>query len=464
MLALLPSLLLWSVFPFCSGGRYRRSAEWGADLAPGPYCASRGQSQCCTGRDDKCSVEVLGSLCYCDSFCTRTAEDCCPDYDVTCMGIAPVTKAGCRFNDHEYKPGETLRENCNVCTCKLVQPGRYDWMCSKNTCLIDSDRLNQSAEVFGWQTANYSRFWNLTFTQGINEHVGIETESRAKNMSSLHSYSRDQLPIHFDARINWTSWIHPVRDQKNCASSWAFSTVDVAADRLAIESEGLLTNQLSPQHLVSCNTGRGQRGCRGGSTEKAWWFVKRRGIITEECYPYTASDGECLDGETTCPNANSSTAKIVLYVTPPYRVRQDEEDIKAEIYQNGPVQATFRVSSDFFMYRSGVYRHTGADLGESRLSVRIIGWGEKTNKKGKKRKYWICLNSWGTKWGEKGAFRIVRGENHLGIEENVLAVHADLIRSLSIHPSDRIRDQGLINIYTNKQIVVIKRPRPTEQP
>lgn len=92
MLALLPSLLLWSVFPFCSGGRYRRSAEWGADLAPGPYCASRGQPQCCTGRDDKCSVEVLGSLCYCDSFCTRTAEDCCPDYDVTCMGIAPVTK------------------------------------------------------------------------------------------------------------------------------------------------------------------------------------------------------------------------------------------------------------------------------------------------------------------------------------------------------------------------------------
>lgn len=46
-------------------------------------------------------------------------------------------------------------------------------------------------------------------------------------------------------------------------------------------------------------------------------------IITEECYPYTASKGECLDGETTCPNVNSSTAKIVLYVTPPYRVRQD---------------------------------------------------------------------------------------------------------------------------------------------
>lgn len=92
MLALIPSLLLWSAFPLCSGGRYRRSAEWGTDLVPGPYCASRGHPQCCKGRDDKCSVEVLGSLCYCDSFCFRTAEDCCPDYDVTCLGIAPVTK------------------------------------------------------------------------------------------------------------------------------------------------------------------------------------------------------------------------------------------------------------------------------------------------------------------------------------------------------------------------------------
>ena len=149
-------------------------------------------------------------------------------------------------------------------------------------------------------------------------------------MSSVHTYSHDELPVYFDARVNWTSWIHPVRDQRNCASSWAFSTVgksltsgyfrgsfyvlsynkeiqwlsakkvfciisieyillcfffdikcgwlsDVAADRLAIESQGLLTNQLSPQHLLSCNTRRGQMGCRGGSTEKAWWFIKRKG-------------------------------------------------------------------------------------------------------------------------------------------------------------------------------------------
>lgn len=114
MLALIPSLLLWSAFPLCSGGRYRRSAEWGTDLVPGPYCASRGHPQCCKGRDDKCSVEVLGSLCYCDSFCFRTAEDCCPDYDVTCLGIAPVTKGIFLMFNFVKKKIKTLELTWNI--------------------------------------------------------------------------------------------------------------------------------------------------------------------------------------------------------------------------------------------------------------------------------------------------------------------------------------------------------------
>lgn len=32
------------------------------------------------------------------------------------------------------------------------------------------------------------------------------------------------LPETFDAREKWPNYIHPVRDQQNCGSSWAFST------------------------------------------------------------------------------------------------------------------------------------------------------------------------------------------------------------------------------------------------
>ena len=43
---------------------------------------------CCNGRQDPCAVEILGTLCYCDSFCNRTHNsDCCPDYFTHCEGL-----------------------------------------------------------------------------------------------------------------------------------------------------------------------------------------------------------------------------------------------------------------------------------------------------------------------------------------------------------------------------------------
>lgn len=43
-------------------------------------------------------------------------------------------------------------------------------------------------------------------------------------------------------------------------------------------------------------------------------------------------------------------------MTPPYRISIREEDIMTEILTNGPVQATFLVYEDFFMYSNGIYR------------------------------------------------------------------------------------------------------------
>lgn len=49
-------------------------------------------------------------------------------------------------------------------------------------------------------------------------------------------------------------------------------------------------------------------------------------------------------------------------------------------------------------------------------AIRIIGWGETNGVK-----YWLCANSWGTTYGEKGYFRIIRGTNNCGIEEHIYA-------------------------------------------
>ena len=81
-----------------------------------------------------------------------------------------------------------------------------------------------------------------------------------------------------------------------------------------------------------------------------------------------------------------------------------------EIMTHGPVECALDVYSDFEHYRSGIYRHvTGEALGGH--AVKMIGWGVENGVK-----YWTISNSWNEDWGELGTFRIVKGENHLGIE------------------------------------------------
>jgi C1A family cysteine protease len=39
-------------------------------------------------------------------------------------------------------------------------------------------------------------------------------------------------------------------------------------------------------------------------------------------------------------------------------------------------------------------------------AVKLIGWGKFTKEDGTTGDYWLCANSWGTIWGDKGFFKI----------------------------------------------------------
>jgi C1A family cysteine protease len=108
------------------------------------------------------------------------------------------------------------------------------------------------------------------------------------------------------------------------------------------------------------------------------------------------------------------------------------------------VQVAFTVYADFPTYKSGVYKHTsGSELGGH--AVAIIGYGTDNG-----QAYWLvrfrcgqyrnacaerqqtglraeCAaaqvkNSWNEQWGDGGTFKIAKGHNECGIEEDASVI------------------------------------------
>ncbi|XP_066999671.2 uncharacterized peptidase C1-like protein F26E4.3 [Anabrus simplex] len=413
---------------------------------PGDYCRTRRPVDCCTDRRDDCSVPILGTLCYCDEFCNRTrSEDCCPDYWRHCLGIEPPQKiSSCYHNGNYYFMGQRIKINCNYCNCTAIGD-QAEFLCERNECLVEPEIIqgvNDREYNLGWRASNFTEFWGRRLDEGISLRLGtLQPQKTVMRMRPiLKHYDRSRLPRSFDARTKpeWRGYIHPIRDQGWCGSSWAVSTAAVGSDRFAIMSQGMEKIELSSQHLLSCNV-RGQRGCHGGSLDRAWFFLRKYGVVDEDCYPYTAGSGKVtkcrlpkrtnlLTARCSAPQNPLLPARTETYrMGPAYRLGS-EHDIMHEIMESGPVQATMRVFHDFFVYRGGVYQQSklGSNHRTGYHSVRIIGWGE-DNSQGFPIKYWLVANSWGSLWGENGYFRIRRGVNECEIEDFVLASWADTL-------------------------------------
>ena len=259
-----------------------------------------------------------------------------------------------------------------------------------------------------------------------------------ENLPEKKFESFSDLPDQYDPREAYPNCesLKEVRDQANCGSCWAFGAVEAMSDRICIKSGQTDQRRVSAQNMLACCSSCGF-GCDGGYPAYAWRYWKSTGLVTgglyqdkTTCQPYflppcdhhcDGSHGPCGDTVDTpkcvknCNDGNKADYnKDLMYGSSAYSV-SGEKNIMQEVFDNGPVEASFTVYNDFLAYKSGVYQHvTGQALGGH--AIKLLGWGVENGVK-----YWLCANSWNDEWGDKGYFKIRRGSNECGIESSVNA-------------------------------------------
>lgn len=192
-----------------------------------------------------------------------------------------------------------------------------------------------------------------------------------------------------------------VRDQGQCGSCWAFSTVGALESAIKIATGS--SKDLSEQYLVSCNSDGW--GCNGGwyaHDYHQWKYIAGEpgpGAVYETDFHYQAQDVPCNP-----PHTHNEQISTWQYVGSSNGVPSISA-IKQAIYDHGPVSAAVYVGLDFQRYTSGVF--TTRQKGTVNHAIVLVGWDDSQG-------YWILRNSWGTSWGESGYMRIKYGTSNVG--------------------------------------------------
>ena len=218
------------------------------------------------------------------------------------------------------------------------------------------------------------------------------------------------LPASYDWRS--LNGVTPIKNQGNCGSCWAFSTVGPLESQILLQGGG--TVPLSEQYLVSCNTSGWS--CNGG------WFAhdyhmdlsgqdnKGPGAVLTGSDPYTGTNAVCGG-----PYNHAYKLTNWAYVGSEGAV-PGTDAVKQAIYTYGPVSVAVCVGSHFQAYSGGIF-NTSESCGSSVINhaVVLVGWND-NNGNG----YWILRNSWGTSWGMAGYMYIGYGMSQVGYGANFI--------------------------------------------
>jgi len=223
-----------------------------------------------------------------------------------------------------------------------------------------------------------------------------------------HARLSSSLPDSVDWRTQGI--VTPVKNQGQCGSCWAFSTV-VSLEGQSAKKYNLTS--YSEQDLVDCvhnvpipgETDVCCDGCQGGLMDSAFEYMitKQDGLDdTESAYPYRGVDQTCAFNA-----ANAGPASVKSYTD---IGKGDENGLKDAVANVGPVSVAVDANMFWQLYGGGVFKPLFCNKDTLNHGVAAVGYGKQGADE-----YWIIKNSWGAVWGEKGYMRMRLGNNECGV-------------------------------------------------
>ena len=236
----------------------------------------------------------------------------------------------------------------------------------------------------------------------VKHSKGLKLEKGwAKKVTIKEVKIQASLPRHFDWREQGT--LTPIRNQGNCGSCWAFSSVEVFQDTLALRGQGQIA--LSPQYLLSCN--HDGWSCDGGSFAHDYHMALPVGGVREADFPYKGTKVACK-ANLSHPYHITSWAYLP---SPDENTAPTLDAMKSAIYQYGPIGAAFGANNAFENYTSGTFNQ--CDGTQPNHAIVLVGWDDDGQ-------YFIMKNSWSAQWGQNGYANVKYGCNGLGIAANYI--------------------------------------------
>jgi len=245
------------------------------------------------------------------------------------------------------------------------------------------------------------------FQQGLNEmqkkstrFLGEIQHPELKDDLFNENWKWNEEGANSAGNIDWRNLMVAPRSQGSCGSCWSFSSI-AALEAMYNQKMGGI-HEFSEQYFINCDTM--DNGCNGGWPSNTLQWVKDNGVIPASTLPYQMKQGSC-------DRSLVNGAQRILRGHRMYSGHPSEWRNWLQGLQQRPVIVGMDASFPGFMH----YRPSSFDpivppsCGGLNHAVLAVGYVHENG-----TDYIIVRNSWGTRWGYQGNFKIP-AENCCGI-------------------------------------------------